>query len=202
MELERRAFRARELRVAGTQDGPPSIAGHAALFNVLSEDLGGFREKIAPGAFTATLKEDDQRALVNHDPYYVLARRRNGTLSLVEDAEGLGIEAIPPDTQWARDLLVSMRRGDIDQMSFAFQTIRDNWEIVGDEVIRTLLEVRLWEVSVVTFAAYPQTTAHVRSRAEEVRAASQAAGRPGGEGGQSQGGLAVLERELDILNRA
>jgi hypothetical protein len=165
-EIEHRAFIVREIRASGDGE-PPKIYGYAAVFNSLSEDLGGFYERIAPGAFTNTLKTEDVRGLFNHDPNYVLGRTKSETLSLSEDDTGLAFSMDPPDTSWARDLLISIRRGDIDQMSFAFRTIRDRWEQVGDQVIRTLLEVKLYDVSPVTFPAYPQTSAQVRSQFEQ-----------------------------------
>lgn len=157
MKIERRSFPV-DFR-AEDVDGVQAIVGHAAVFNSWSEDLGGFREQVAPGAFNKTLQEADVRALFNHDPNYVLGRVKAETLELAEDETGLAIRAVPPDTQWARDLAVSLERGDIDQMSFGFQVIKDEWE--GQD--RTLLEVRLFDVSVVTFAAYPDTEAHLRS---------------------------------------
>lgn len=167
-DLERRVFLMREMRVA--QDGDkPKITGYAAVFNELSEDLGGWYERIAPGAFTETLKNADVRALFNHDPNYVLGRSKSGTLDLEEDATGLAIEIDPPDTQWANDLLVSMKRGDVDQMSFAFRTVKDNWGTAGEQIIRTLEQVELWDVSPVTYPAYPQTSAQVRAMAAKYR---------------------------------
>src|SRR4051812_15119539 len=111
--LERRTVAAPDLRI--TADGPQRIFGHAALFDSPSQDLGGFREQIRPGAFADSLKHDDVRALFNHDPNIILGRNRAGTLVLTEDQQGLGIEISPPDTQAARDLLVSIERGDITQ---------------------------------------------------------------------------------------
>lgn len=162
-DVERRAFPLSEIRIS--TEGEPSIRGHAAVFDQPSEDFGFFRERVSPGAFKKTLREGDVRALFNHNPDFVLGRNRAGTLSLAEDRRGLAIEAQPPDTQWARDLMTSMRRGDINQMSFGFQTIKDSWETdpISNETIRTLLEVRLFDVSVVTFPAYPQTDVSARS---------------------------------------
>lgn len=161
-ETERRVFPNLELRVDGSAD-KPKITGYAAVFDELSEDLGGWFERIRPGAFTKTLKEADVRALFNHNPNYVLGRNKANTLKLSEDNRGLAIEIDPPiEAQWAKDLIVSLKRGDVDQMSFAFQTVRDEWKSAGDKIIRDVIEVKLFDVSPVTFPAYPQTSAQVR----------------------------------------
>jgi hypothetical protein len=140
------------------------IYGYSAVFNELSEDLGGFREKISPGAFRKTIKKDDIRALFNHDPNYVLGRNINGTLKLKEDEKGLKVEIEPPDTQWARDLLVSISRGDINQMSFGFLVEIEEWDNSDKKCpIRTQIETRLFDVSPVTFPAYLQTQVGVRT---------------------------------------
>lgn len=166
-ELERRSFGV-ELRDAS---GRPKIVGYAAVFNSWSCDLYGFREKIAPGAFKKTLQESDVRALWNHDTGMVLGRSKAGTLSLSEDDKGLLVDIDPPDS--ASGLLETMRRGDVDQMSFGFLVIRDLWEEdrKADTVSRTLLEVQLIEVSVVAFPAYDATSVGVRAidQAKEIR---------------------------------
>lgn len=152
------------------QDGPfPKIDGYAAVFNQLSENLGGFREKIDPHAFDETLANaDDVRGLVDHDPSRILGRIKAGTLRLNTDAVGLHYVIDPPDTQTGRDILVSLKRGDVDQSSFAFRTLDDNWEFKKDAsghttATRTLLRVKLYDVSVVTYPAYPQTKVGVRA---------------------------------------
>lgn len=161
-QIERRFIPATELRVAGDTD--PVIEGYAALFNSDSQDLGGFVERIAPGAFNDALKSSDIRALFNHDPNFVLGRMKAGTLEVSEDERGLKIRNTPPDTQWARDLVTSMRRGDVDQMSFAFRVGTDEWEKRGGTVYRTILTVsELLDVSPVTYPAYPDTTVAARS---------------------------------------
>ncbi|MBF8255863.1 MAG: phage prohead protease, family, partial [Anaerolineales bacterium] len=105
-DVERRFVPSAELRVDDGGEGEgPKIKGLAAVFNKLSEDLGGFREKIAPGAFAKTLKEADVRALWNHNPDFVLGRNKAGTLDLEETERGLSVVNEPPDTTWARDLL-------------------------------------------------------------------------------------------------
>ncbi len=142
------------------------ITGYAARYNALSDDLGGFREIIRPGFFEGVLS-DDVRALFNHDSNYVLGRTEAGTLELSDDVEGLTVAIRPPDTQWARDLITSMRRGDVNQMSFGFSVRTDAWKTIDGEARRELIKAeRLYDVSVVTFPAYPQTSAEARAKAE------------------------------------
>jgi HK97 family phage prohead protease len=167
-DRETRSFKF-EVRAVG--DEKPAIRGYAAVFDKKSDDLGGFREIIRPGAFKKTIKEADVRALFNHDPNYVLGRTKSGTLELSEDDKGLAIDIDPPDTQFVRDLMTSIGRGDIDQMSFGFRTIKDSWNEPkeGGEITRELLEVELFDISPVTFPAYPQTSVAVRSKVEELQ---------------------------------
>ena len=160
-----------EVRLADNFVDTPKITGYAAVFNEPSELLSdgwGFSwiEIIRHGAFAKTIKEADVRALVNHDSNYVLGRNAAGTLSLKENRRGLEVSIDPPDTQWARDLVVSMERGDVTQMSFAFSVVTDRWteDRKAETLTRELLEVKLYDVSVVTFPAYPQTSAVARSR--------------------------------------
>ncbi len=165
IDIERR-FMLADLTLETREGKPPMLRGHAAVFNQLSEDLGGFREQIAPGAFLEAIEKDDVRALFNHDPNFVLGRKASGTLRLAEDARGLAIECDPPDTQMVRDLVIEpMRRGDINQMSFGF-SMRPNgqdWAKNDDgQIVRTLKRVRLMDVSPVTFPAYPETDVGVR----------------------------------------
>ena len=194
-EPDRRSMRGPELRCLSTRielrqaeddEGPGTLVWYPAVYEQLSEPLLGFREKVARGAFDKTVREHDIRALINHDDNYVLGRSRprvpTSTLSLFPDDDfGLRAENPLPDTEAARALAVSIQRGDVDQGSFGFTTIRDEWDYDADlpdheddlmfgagGVLRTLLEVKLWDVSVVTFPAYPQTTADVRSRAADV----------------------------------
>ena len=164
-ELERRALEAVELRAEspGNDDEMPALVGHAAVFDRLSEDLGGFRERVAPGAFAVTLAEDDIRALINHRDEYVLGRNRAGTLRLAEDDEGLSVRIEPPETSYARDLVASIERGDISGMSIGFRTITDEWRLEDGEPVRTLKAVRLYDVSPVTFPAYAATDVALRA---------------------------------------
>lgn len=160
-----------ELRAVEPPDGeaPLKFSGYAAEFNTFSPDLGGFREQIAPGAFAGSLNADDIRCLFNHDANYVLGRNRSGTLLLAEDARGLHFDVTAPNAQWARDLHMSVQRGDVTQCSFAFDVIRDQWKTVDGIQERTILEVKLYDVSIVTYPAYPTTEVSVRSAEDVLR---------------------------------
>lgn len=163
---ERRIFLG-ELRAVREADKPAMIAGHAAKFDSMSEDLGGFRERIAPGAFAKTIQSGDVRALWNHDSNIVLGRNKSGTLRLSEDSAGLHYECDPPDTQLVRDMVLApIARGDVNQCSFGFRTIQDKWAKVDGEWIRTLLEVEIFDVSPVTYPAYASTDVAVRGLEE------------------------------------
>jgi len=145
-----------------SEDGM-TLEGYAAVFNSRSENLGGFTETIAPGAFSQTLKaRNDIKLLWNHDTSAVLGSTRAGTLQLREDEKGLRVTAELPDTNLGRDIAYLVRRGDIDSFSFGFSVNEDSWNSRGTE--RTLESVRLFEASLVSFPAYSATagTAVVR----------------------------------------
>ena len=150
------------------EDGSITFVGHAAVFDRLSEDLGGFRERIQRGAFRKVLDTNpDVRFLLNHDDNLVMARTKSGTMELSEDPRGLRVYAKLAATQAAQDLRVLIKRGDIDQMSFGF-TMRDGGKDVWAEedggLVRTIVAFGgLLDVSAVAFPAYPQTDATVRS---------------------------------------
>lgn len=165
-ETEIRSFPLRELRVERRDGAPAKLVGYAAIFNELSEDLGGFREKIVPGAFRKAVAEDDIRALFNHNPDHVLGRTKSGTLRLTEDDKGLRMEVDLPDTQVARDLAVSIERGDITGQSFAFRVRPGGQSFDQDKdgkTIRTLSDVALYDVGPVVYPAYLKTEISLRS---------------------------------------
>lgn len=160
-KTERRTFTVRNIEARQADDGTMRMAGYAAVFNEASLPLP-FIERIAPGAFTKTLQETpDVRLLANHEGL-PMARTKNGTMRLYEDETGLYFEAELANTQEARDLYTLVERGDVDQMSFAFRVIRQNWS--KDRTERTLTEVSLadGDVSIVTYPAYPATSVEAR----------------------------------------
>lgn len=164
--MERRFIRGSELRV-GDEEGVRFIRGYAAVFDAMSQPLGGFREIIRRGAFKKTLRDGDVVALHNHDSNLLLARKSARTLTVWEDEKGLAYKINPPDTTYARDLMVSIDRGDTIHSSFAFRVVpgKDKWSHpAGEELpVRELLQVELFDVSPVTNPAYHQTEVHVRA---------------------------------------
>jgi HK97 family phage prohead protease len=178
MKPERRtiSLKTANLRVKRNEDGSATVGGHAAVFDRWSENLGGFVEKIAPGAFKAALKGADVRALKNHDANLILGRTSAGTLRLKEDKEGLYMEYDSPDVSYARDLLVSIERGDITGQSFGFTVTGQAWEDEDKDLAkRTITEIgELYDVGPVTFPAYPDTDVAVRAL-DELRKANDAA---------------------------
>jgi uncharacterized protein len=141
------------------------IRGTAIVFNALSEVLGGmFREKIAPEAVDRTLRSGmDVRALVDHDPSKILGRTKAGTLRLDKTSQGLQVTIDPPDTTAARDILESIQRGDVTGMSFGFRTLEDAWDEKTIPPTRTVLDMEVFDVSIVSYPAYPQTEVALRS---------------------------------------
>jgi HK97 family phage prohead protease len=158
-----------EVRVNSTQfevraegDGM-TFTGYASVFNSPSQDLGGFIEYVAPGAFKRSLQSRNEvKLLWNHDAGEPLASLRGGTMQLVEDERGLKVTATLPQTSRGKDVAELLRTKVIDSMSFGFNVIKDTWSRDGQT--RTLDSVRLFEVSIVSFPAYESTTATVRSQ--------------------------------------
>jgi uncharacterized protein len=163
-KIERRNI-THEFRVSGEGE-PATISGYASLFNS-PYDTGWFIEEVDLHAFdTVMASNPDVRALWNHNPDCVLGRTTSGTLHLTLDARGLAYVVDPPDTTLAKDLMVSMRRKDVTQSSFAFVCKRDQWvENPDGTITRTILEFdELLDVSPVTYPANPATSASSRSR--------------------------------------
>lgn len=153
-------------------DGSIPFEGHAAVFNVrtwIGPKKWGFWEQIREGAFTKAIAENDVRMLKNHDVNFDLARstitKGPGMLRLSEDDTGLRDIANWIPTSYAKDLAISVRSGVITQQSFGFLPVKEEWstdDATGEET-RTLIEVSLFDVSPVTFPAYPETDASMRA---------------------------------------
>lgn len=182
--MERRFFALpdRPVQLRGDEGKTPTISGYAAVF-YRADDPGTeyelFRynnyrvvERLMPGCFDRAVKEDDIRALFNHNQDAILGRARAGTLRLSIDNTGLRYEIDPPDTQTARDLLESLKRGDVSGSSFSFDYRAKDviLQSENDGSERDLIEVRdvtLYDIGPVTFPAYTSTTSGVRSLDEE-----------------------------------
>ncbi len=159
-ELERRAA---EL----TADAADlKVGGLAAVYNRETEIFPGLREKIQPGAFKRALDgTDDVRLLIEHDRGRLLARSKSGTLRLKDSRKGLDYEGDLPDTQEGRDIGILLERGDLDGASIGFIVLKESWTYdakKGD--LRAIEEAQLFDVSLVAFPAYAETTAALRSR--------------------------------------
>ncbi|MEI6724613.1 MAG: HK97 family phage prohead protease [Actinomycetes bacterium] len=164
-EYEIRTIPAGELRVL-MLDGKPIVSGTAIVFNEWSVDLGGFRERVLPGAPEL---DADLKALFDHNTAYVIGSMRAGTMDVTVDAAGVSMSASPPDTTWAADMMTSMKRGDIDGMSFAMWVREDNWYVEAGHVCRDIIRAEVSELTITSMPAYPQTTAEARSKAMQVR---------------------------------
>jgi HK97 family phage prohead protease len=195
MKTERRYLAGAELRASGGN----RISGYAAVFNSLSEDLGGFRENINPGAFARAIREkQDVRCLFNHDNNFVLGRTKSGTLRVSEDSVGLHFDCDLPDTMQGQNLRELIRRGDVSQCSFGFLCRDDQWSEEAGEARRRLLDCDLLDVSPVTYAAYSETSVSARSLWPDGAPAGVARHRAGDVAGCYQlraGGLIVPTRD-------
>ncbi len=153
-----------ELR-SGRGSSPGTLHGYAARFDSESVDLGGFTERISPGAFTEALQTSDVRALVNHDPNLVLGRTPK-TLRLHEDHQGLRFELDLPDTTVGRDTAESVRRGDVSGCSFSFTLADagDSWSTGAAGTSRREIHQigTLFDIGPVTYPAYPDTAVAAR----------------------------------------
>lgn len=192
LERRTRPLSITDARVITRAEGDPVkvFTGHAAVFNsrtAIGNPLRwGWYEELAEGAFTKTLTEGDARFLVDHDSRLLVARVTAGDLQLAEDDIGLATTVDPLDTElsYVRDLVRNLEMRRITGMSFGFYVVRDEWTSIEVEVtgadgkttteqaeLRRLLELRLLEVSAVTFPAYEDTDAGLRKMTDEVRAA-------------------------------
>jgi HK97 family phage prohead protease len=197
-------FEGVEVREAQGEGGPGEIHGYAAVFNQATR-IWDFDEMIAPGAFARTLASNpDVRATIEHEGgLTTIGRTRNGTLSLAEDERGLRVQIRPPDTQAGRDTLTLVRDGYVDQMSFMFRPVLQEWSTGEDGTpLRQLTDIELddGDVSIVTYPAYPQTSAEVRDKAKAVRQEATADDGDAEELARTQARRAARRRQIEILS--
>jgi HK97 family phage prohead protease len=192
--------------------------GYAAVFNsraAIGNPLRwGFYEEIADGAFTKTLTEGDARFLIDHDSYYVVSRVSADTLGLAQDKTGLAVDsALDTRLSYVNDLIANLDNRNVTGMSFGFYVVKDDWTLEEIETsdgqtaeveVRTIREVRLIEVSAVTFPAYDDTEAALRHvatalvhRGDPAAVERRAAYRP-----ELRDILQVIEREPGEPTRA
>jgi uncharacterized protein len=169
--LEKRLTERSGCRIETRDGGKSVLTGYAAVFYDAG-DPGteyqlwyGVRERVAVGAFNRPLAEkDDVRGLYNHDPNHIFGRTSAGTMRLSVDERGLLYEIDLPETTLAKDLAVSITRGDVDGSSFGFQVSKESWEFGKDFDVRVIEEVSpIYDVGPVVFPAYEGTTAGIRS---------------------------------------
>lgn len=167
-DLELRSLPVR-VEFRASDNGPGVLVGYASVFNKLSQNLGGFVERVDAGTFDKTLQDGGPVvARFNHDDNFLLGTTEAETLRLSVDGTGLRYEVELPDTTAGRDVAALAKRGDLSKSSFAFRTIRDEWGFTEDDFpLRTLKEVQLVDVAPVVNPAYRDTTSGLRSLAEK-----------------------------------
>lgn len=146
--------------------GGNRIEGYSAVFNSLSEDLGGFHEILKPGCFARAIRTgQDIRCLFNHDPRNILGRTKSGTLKLAEDSAGLHFDCAMGKSPLDRDVYEAIERGDVDGCSFAFLVANggESWADMAIGPVRTVSDVDLFDVGPVTTPAYSATSVAARN---------------------------------------
>lgn len=165
-EIEIRTYTLPEVELRADTDSGKFV-GYAALYNTLSQDLGGFREKIRSGAFERTLKDEsiDTIANVDHSTNVsdLLGRSSDGTLELRSDKKGLRVEIDPPQTQTAKDVQTLLGDSRHLEMSFAFRAIEEDIDEKDGVVQRELIDLDLYDVAIVTRGAYSDTSIAMRT---------------------------------------
>jgi HK97 family phage prohead protease len=154
-----------EMRAA---TGGKRAGGYAIVWNRLSQNLGGFVERVDPSAANKSLADGvDVLARYNHDGNLLLGRTSSGTLRLEADGTGLGYEVDLPDTTAGRDIAVLMERGDVRHSSFAMRVMDDDWSLTEQGFpLRTITDLHLVDVAPVNSPAYLDTSSGLRSLAE------------------------------------
>ena len=166
-KTEKRDLLSSTIEIRETEDGSRTLSGYAVKWEMKSHTMGywrRFKEQFKRGAFTDSLTADDQLALWSHDTSQVLGRTKNGTLRLFEDDIGLRFELDLPNTTLGNDAFKTIKRGDVDGVSFGFQMLKEEWdENDPDNIVRSVTKAKLLEISPVAFPAYPDSQVSARS---------------------------------------
>lgn len=162
----RQAYFASELKTRESEENDKYIEGYFAVFNQETEIWSGWYEQIAAGAFANSLRNSDIRCLFNHDTAVVLGRKNAGTLELKEDVHGLwGRVKVNQSDSQALDIYARVERGDISGCSFGFSPISEDYTTDTNGAMHWVeRDVELYEVSICTFPAYPQTEVQARKQ--------------------------------------
>lgn len=166
-KTEKRNLTASNIEIREAEDGKRTISGYAVKWEMKSHAMGyfkRFKEQFRKGAFTESMTNDDQLALWSHDTSKVLGRTKNGTLRLFEDDIGLRFELDLPNSTLGNDAYETIKRGDVDGVSFGFQMQKQEWdENDVENITRSILKAKLLEISPVAFPAYPDSQVSARS---------------------------------------
>lgn len=191
----------RNLPVEIKQDGQ-KIVGYAAVYNSLSENFGGWRERILPGAFNRSIADGHLiRALVNHDGAQVLGHTHNNRLKLNPDENGLAIEIDPVETSYGKDAIINLQEDNINKMSFAMICRKENWVEEDGLEIREIVDVDLFEVSILTVdPAFPDTSVGLRML-EEYKASKRYEAELKAKAAEAAKGFThyeILQRQIEL----
>ena len=181
-----------ETRASVSDDGAKILSGYAFRYNSWSLDLGGFKERLAPSSADKTLRaRNDIKALANHDSSKVLGSTKARTLEIESDSAGARDIITLPDTTYAHDLWTVVDRRDVRGQSFGMSVVADEWN--ADYTERRILEVKLFDVSVVTYPANPATVVQLRADEPAPDLAPVA---------DRRGALALAEAQAFLLSRS
>jgi len=166
-KTEKRELLSNTIELREGENGLRTISGYAVKWEMKSHTMGywrRFKEQFKKGAFAESITQDDQRALWSHDTSQVLGRTKNGTLRLFEDEVGLRFELDLPNTTLGNDAYETIKRGDVDGVSFGFMMVKEEWdESDPDNIVRSISKAKLFEISPVAFPAYPDSQVSARN---------------------------------------
>jgi len=194
-----------EVREEGEQ---PKISGYGIVYGQRTQIWEDLWEVIMPGAASHILNNSpDIRCAFNHSSDHIFGRTRSGTLELEEDEFGVRYTATPPDAQWCRDVMESIRRGDIDGSSFTFGVEPQHEQVTKQDdgtFLRQIFRLDvIGEMGPVSYPAYQGTSAHVRSAKEEYDSVTEAlrAQEDSVKIAARQRALELRKRRIELLER-